>query len=226
MKKLIGALSVTELLAFAQHAAAVPTLGQTLNGSPYDGPYDGILDTGSEFLQLTDVDGVNDDTNVLVLAEFAGFAPSNALSMYDQTDPTNNLLIFGGGAGVLDSTTLEYNAGMWTNLTTSASITAGVIFGLMLDTPNGTFYSDTSLNADGFDHFAMYETQGAGGLVGLFDTVIAMEDLFGGGDQDYNDMIVGFTDVTPFDIPTPAPMALFGLGLIAIGYVWSRRKTA
>ncbi len=217
MRDMIGALAFTAAFAFAQSAVAVPSLGVSLDGSPYDDPsYDTVLDTGSEFLQLTDVDGSNDDTNVLVLAEFAGYAASNELYLYDTTDPSDTLLIFGGAAGVLDSTTLEYNAGTWTNLTTADSITAGITFGLLLISPEGMFYSDTSLNADGVDHFAVYETQGVGGLVGLFDTVVGAEDLYGGGDFDYDDMVVGFTDVVPFNVSAPNALALMGLGLIGM----------
>ena len=98
-------------------------------------------------------------------------------------------------------------------------------FGLFLTSPEGTFYSDASLNADGFDHFAIFATEGSTGLAGVFDFVIGVEDLYGGGDQDFNDMVLGITDVRPYrveQVPTPATAALFMIG--AAGLVATRKR--
>jgi hypothetical protein len=70
--------------------------------------------------------------------------------------------------------------------------TAGteLIFGLHVNNAGYTFYSgDASLNPDGVAHSAIFGTWQTTGLI------VGFEDLFGGGDKDYNDLIFGFKNV-------------------------------
>ena len=92
----------------------------------------------------------------------------------------------------------------------------------------GCWYSDTSLNSDGNDHFVAFEVP-----VELYTELnnpddgnhrvfmLAFEDL-SMGDRDYNDLVVFVNAVAPAPVPEPATMILLGVGLIGLGSL--RRK--
>ena len=78
-------------------------------------------------------------------------------------------------------------------------------------------------NSDSFDHMVTWlitgnEGQGQGNEVGNF--VIAWEDLPGGGDRDFNDIVV---EVNVAPVPIPAAVWLFGSGLLGLIGI-ARRK--
>lgn len=118
-------------------------------------------------------------------------------------------------------------------------------FGFVLNSQNGsnhTWYSDPSLNSDGFDHLLAYYLPGLAGAQWNIDTnddgigdelitatsdtyLLAWEDLQntdGSFDNDFNDTIFLVTRVTP--VPEPMSMFLFGSGLA--GLVGLRRKNS
>lgn len=89
-----------------------------------------------------------------------------------------------------------------------------------------TYYTDMSLNPDGIDHFVILATPDSPYLL------VGIEDLFGGGDEDYNDLVValdiGTANVKKLisnAVPLPGPVAaLLGpLFLFAIAKL-RRRK--
>ncbi|MEX0297709.1 MAG: DUF4114 domain-containing protein [Kordiimonas sp.] len=88
-----------------------------------------------------------------------------------------------------------------------------------------TYYTDMSLNADGIDHFVVLATPNSPYLL------VGAEDLFGGGDEDYNDVVVAL-DVGTANarqmiakvVPLPGPVAAL-LGPLMLGFVaWKRRR--
>jgi Domain of unknown function (DUF4114) len=88
---------------------------------------------------------------------------------------------------------------------------------LVNDTGDVFYTGDGSLNLDGLAH-ATVET-----VAGI--TYVGFEDLFGGGDQDYNDVYFSFTNTKIAVAPLPAGglLLLGGLGALAAA---KRRKAA
>lgn len=116
-----------------------------------------------------------------ILVEFAGNAANNTFGWYPLSNPGQLNTIFGGSDGPG---------------TPPKVVAITDAFGIFSSTPDGLWRSQSGLNDDGSDHFQTYAYPGVSG-----GFLAAMEDLRGGGDQDFNDMVVS---VRPFD--TAAPM--------------------
>jgi hypothetical protein len=92
-----------------------------------------------------------------------------------------------------------------------------VIFGIrVFDQSRGryfTYYSGPgSNNPDGVTHVQFWRTGN-----GRYAVRVGFEDLYGGGDKDYNDLIFEVSGVTPLVTPEPVTMALLGSGLLGLG---------
>ncbi len=177
-----------------------------------------------------------------ILFEIAGYAEGNSFGIYDLGNINNRIEIFAGtdsnpgnpfdGA----TTTLEYFGGSFTTdaWTTHVNFASGNAFGYYLDVSDTgqTYYTDTALNVDGYDHMFAYKGLGidqfssynnAGyALWTANEYVLAWEDLLAGGDEDFADFVVMVESVNP--VPEPTTMLLFGAGLAGLAGVARRRR--
>ena len=91
-------------------------------------------------------------------------------------------------------------------------------WGLVNTTTGGTFYSDTNLNSDGTVHWKLYCLASLGRAYDIL--FAAYEDLRGGGDFDYNDLVL---KIEPNPIPVPGAVWLLGSSLVGLaGLRWRR----
>ncbi len=92
-------------------------------------------------------------------------------------------------------------------------------FGFYISTPEGdghTYYSDVSMNEDGYDHFKVLQDDNDPDRLKL-----KIEDLLQPGwDTDHNDMVIVVKNVNA--VPIPGAVWLLGSGLM--GLVGIRRK--
>jgi len=113
-------------------------------------------------------------------------------------------------------------------------------FGFFLNTNQGTeFFSEIALNVDGLDHMTTYalpemlgqviwtknqsEATPESWTVKGTAYLIGWEDISGGGDGDYDDMMFFVSKIQP--VPEPTTMLLFGTGLVGLAGLAKRKRS-
>jgi hypothetical protein len=184
-----------------------------------------------------------------IVIELAGDANTNVFGIYDLANPNNRITVFEGNdaAGAEATVRLrntvngwqvrvqelnnpsdpnDQHPGSWDRILVSTTA-----FGFYLATANnGTFFSNTALNADGADHLFAYQGTGTPFVSGFLqdeffngtDYILAWEDLAGLGDADYQDFVLIAKDMNP--VPLPTAVWLLASGLIGLAGV-ARRRT-
>lgn len=229
MSKTVALAAMAASLMTAS-ALATPVSGSSLQtaltsaGAAVDVNNDQVADSywmiGSSTVAVTNI-----------LFEFAGFANSTAFGVFDMNDVSNKLQVYGGAASpgaialIANSTVSGGRQFCTAPLFSSPTCTVfnGGQFGFYLQTESGTFYSDTKLNDDNFDHLVAYQGNYSGSNPSYIngspwlanEYVLAWEDLWGGGDADYDDFVVLVESVV--SVPEPTTLGLFGLGLMVLG---------
>lgn len=181
---------------------------------------------------------------VLLLALSSGLMTQQALAgligaaIVVQTTGPVQAGFLGSEAGSINDVYLESPSNalgiIFTNRTASVGETvvlgtfaAGteLVFGMLHhDSGNHFFSGAPSRNPDGIAH-ALVDDRYAPNL-----TRVAFEDLFGGGDRDFNDIEFSLTNVkavagSPLEIPEPGTLSLFGAAVILLAAM-RRRATS
>lgn len=125
---------------------------------------------------------------------------------------SNDLFVTGGDSVILNNQTAV--SGQVFSL---GNYVAGdtLSFSMFVNNTGHTYsMGNASLNPDNVKHVAYDKTQGQSLIVGF-------EDLYKGGDYDYDDLVFSVSNVTAMPEPETYAMLLLGIGLVA-GF--SRRK--
>lgn len=236
MKTRVSILGLVALFLAAGPAMAdLSNLQNTLNN--FTAPYPGVSSVNvntDALLEGSDsywaVGGSGGAISTIVI-ELAGYVDLNTFGIYDVINPANLVQIFTGtdSQGALKTLSF-FDPGLpggpldveINGIDTGVNFSANQ-FGFYLNSPEGLFRSDTTLNSDGVDHMYAYRGENdafripgrAAGLWTPNEYVLAFEDQLGGGDMDHDDFVVMVESVNP--VPVPAAVLLGFLGLGAAG---------
>jgi len=128
-----------------------------------------------------DIDVHTDETGI---ETFAGGKNYSVVLLDEVTCGYASRNIFGWYSTLENTTLIQLFAGK-DSAGATAEFSPSTDFGCYLTSPDGTFYTENELSSDGFDHAWVFEDPKNPGRY-----IVAWEDLKGGGDKDYEDMIV------------------------------------
>lgn len=237
-KKFYGVAGAIAALAFAGSAfasqidvqpgaAGEPSLYDVAHDAGFLNVNPGSTQTNAGYWTI----GATNSSSTVLEATWTANYNSATFGVYDPHNPLNRLNLLGSGTQLgasNDGTTgyLKYreNSGTFASYYTDADSVqhdlttadfGGDVFGYFLTIGGNTYYSDAGLNG-GDDRMVGY--QGTSGGKGLMN-----EYLFGwedGTDNDYQDYVATVESIRP--VPEPSSIAMFGVGLLMIGFAARR----
>lgn len=135
---------------------------------------------------------------------------------------TNDLYYFSswGGPGQYLFTNKTATVGQQFLVTNSAVTNQELIFGIYVrDAKRWYFSGDPARNADNTQHATFSGTASDPNA-----TRVGFEDLWAGGDFDYNDLTFDVMNANTTVTPEPVSMVLLGSGLLGLGGAAARRR--
>lgn len=186
-----------------------------------------------------------------IIIELAGLAGSNEFGIYDPLNKSLTR-IFEGGDKAKEGATIEFsdpeNDGTYvitvkektggaggTDEALSFGSLSSSLFGFYLGRPTtGTFFYTDDLENGGTAHALVFEGNGNDLTLGTTeladnsfdpgsDWILAWEDIVGGGDQDFNDMVLKIDGV---GAAIPEPLTMLGAGAAASFGAFFKRQTS
>ncbi|MDI6447857.1 DUF4114 domain-containing protein [Anaerobaca lacustris] len=173
-----------------------------------------------------------------MIIELSAWKDQTSFGVFDMFNPLSRVEIFSGADapgianGGLKNLVIDADGKVYVNYVLQGTF-VGNAFGYYITTPQqNTWYSDTDLNADEFDHMLVYQgknidsVQIAGLSKGLWtnnEFILAFEDQWGGGDGDWQDLVLMVESVVP--VPVPGAVLLGVLGLGAAGMRLRKRQS-
>lgn len=229
--------SDADSLDFSENA--LPDLQSTVNDTLQE--HQALIDVGAIAVNPNDL-FLSEEANLRVYFVGEGAGYRNTFGMYtgDSSDGLSGDagLIFPNAstsASYYDPTGNTYRsssaplaAGDFVDLGTFETNTQLNLFLIANGAGGGTqtYFTDSDLNSDGIEHFIVLATPDSPYLL------MGVEDLYGGGDQDYNDIVIaidiGTTNAAKLiarTVPLPGPVAALIAPLFLMGFrAWNNKN--